>query len=81
MQTADLVPLNLKGVHHFHIDHNASCLRPPPPPPPPPSRQPGKKILHSHCFPSVILGITVVPKEIEDNGYACEPLGGKKGSL
>ena len=26
-------------------------------------------ILHNHCF-QLLLGITVVPREIEDNGYA-----------
>ena len=41
--------------HHFHIDHNASCLPP--------------KILRNHCF-QFLLGIIVVPREIEDNGYA-----------
>ena len=35
-------------IHHFHIDHNASCLPP--------------KILHNHCF-QFLLGITVVPRE------------------
>ena len=42
-------------IHHYHIDHNAPCLPP--------------KILHNDCFQS-LLGITVVPREIEDNGYA-----------
>ena len=42
-------------IHHFHIDHNAPCLPP--------------KILHNNCFQS-LLGITVVPGEIQDNGYA-----------
>ena len=32
-------------------------------PPPPP------KILHNHCF-QFVLGITAVPKEIQDNGCA-----------
>ena len=27
------------------------------------------KFLHNYCF-QFILGITVVPREIEDNGYA-----------
>ena len=27
-----------------------------------------KNILHNHCF-QFLLGITVVPREIEDNGY------------
>ena len=43
------------SIYHFHIDHNAHCLPP--------------KILHNHCF-QFLLGITVVPREIEDNGYA-----------
>ena len=54
-------------THHFHIDHNASCL---------PS-----KILHNHCL-QFLLGITVVPREIEDNGYAkFWGRGGKQGAL
>ena len=40
-------------IHHFHIDHNAPCLPP--------------RILHNHCF-QFLLGITVVPREIQDNG-------------
>ena len=39
--------------HYFHIDHNAPCLPP--------------KILHNHCF-QILEGITVVPKEIVNNG-------------
>ena len=42
-------------IHHFHIDYNDHCLRP--------------KILHNHCF-QFLLGVAVVPREIEDNGYA-----------
>ena len=41
------------------MDHDPPCFPPPPPP----------LILHNHCF-QVLLGITVVPREIEDNGYA-----------
>ena len=36
------------------MDHNAACL--------PPS------ILHTHSF-QLLLGITVVPREIQDNDY------------
>ena len=36
------------------------CLPPPPPPP--------KKKLRNHCF-QFLLGITVIPREIKDNGY------------
>ena len=36
---------------------------PTPPPPPPPKK------LHNYCF-QFLLGITVVLREIEDNGYA-----------
>ena len=43
------------SIHHFHIDHNAPCLPP--------------RLLHNHCF-QFLLGITVVPREIEDIGYA-----------
>ena len=39
----------------IHIDHNAPCLHP--------------KIIHNHCF-QFLLGITVVPREIEGKGYA-----------
>ena len=42
-------------IHHLYMDHNKSFSRP--------------KILHNHCF-QFLPGITVVPKEIEDNGYA-----------
>ena len=41
--------------NYFHIDHNAPCLPP--------------KILHNHCF-QILQGITVVPREIVNNGYA-----------
>ena len=37
------------------MDHNAPCLPP--------------QILHNHCFQS-LLDITVVPREIQDDGYA-----------
>ena len=37
-------------------------------PPPPPSKKQTNN-LHNHCF-EFLLGITVVPREIEDNGYA-----------
>ena len=43
------------SIHHFHIDDNAPCL---------PAR-----LLHNHCC-QFLLGITIVPREIEDNGYA-----------
>ena len=41
-------------------------LTSPTPPPPPPRNQ---KKIHNHCF-QFLLGITVVPREIEDNAYA-----------
>ena len=43
------------SIHHFHISHNAHYLPP--------------KILHNLCF-SFLLGITAVPREIENNAYA-----------
>ena len=49
--------LHFPFIHNFHIDHNASCLPSAP------------QILHNHCF-QFLLGITVVPREIEENGYA-----------
>ena len=45
----------ISRILFFHIDHNAPCLHP--------------QILHNHCF-QFLLGITVVPREIQDNGYA-----------
>ena len=44
-----------KDIHYFHLDHNAPCLPP--------------RIFHNHCF-QFLQGITVVPGEIENNGYA-----------
>ena len=50
-------------IYHVHIDHNAPFL-----PPPPPPATPTKNKLHNHCF-QFFLDITVVPREIKDNGY------------
>ena len=44
------------------------CLLPPPPP--------SKEKLHNHCF-QFLLGITVIPSKIEDNGYV--KFGGSGG--
>ena len=44
---------------------------------PPPSPPPQKK-LHKHCF-QFLLVITVIPREIEDNGYTIFFLGGGVG--
>ena len=60
-------------VRHYHIDHNAPC--PPPPPPPKKKKKKKKKKLYNYCF-QFLLGITVIPREIEDNGCA-KILGGK----
>ena len=51
-------------MHHFHIVHNALCLPP--------------KILHKYCF-QFLLGLTIVPREIENNAYA--KFGGKQSAL
>ena len=51
-------------IDHVHIDHNAPFL----PTPPPPPTSPTKNKLDNHCF-QFLLGITVVPREIKDNGY------------
>jgi len=45
----------LLGTYHFHISHNTPYLP--------------AKILYILCF-QFLLGITVVPGEIEDNAYA-----------
>ena len=42
-------------IHHFHRHHNAPCLH--------------SKIWYNHCF-QFLLGIAVVSREIEDDGYA-----------
>ena len=47
--------MHKRSIRYFHIDHNAPCLPP--------------KILHNYCF-QFLLGNTVVPREIEENGYA-----------
>jgi len=47
--------MQVSTSYHFHRDYNAPCLPP--------------KILHNHCF-QFLLGITVVPREIQDNRYA-----------
>ena len=59
------LPNELCKIHHFHIDHNGPLLPP--------------TILHNHCF-QFLLGITVVPREIEDNGYITF-CGVEKGAL
>ena len=51
------------NICHLLITHNKPCLPPPPPPPPP------KKKLRHRWF-SFLLGITAVPREIENNAYA-----------
>ena len=43
-------------IRHLHISHNTPCL-------------PLPKILHNLCF-SVLLGVSAVPREIENNAYA-----------
>ena len=63
-----ILMIRIPKVHtplpHFHISsRNAPDLRPPPPPPRPP------KILLNLCF-SFLLGITAVPREIENKAYA-----------
>ena len=49
-------------VRYFHIDHNAPLFTPPPPP---------KKKKKKFCITIVsnFFAITVVPREMEDNGY------------
>ena len=46
---------NVLPICHFHISHNAPYLPP--------------KILHNLFFP-FLLGITTIPREIENNVYA-----------
>ena len=51
-------------INYFHRDLNAPCLILPPPPRPPPQKK-----MHTLCF-QFLLGITDVPRGIEDNAYA-----------
>ena len=51
-------------MRHFHISHHAPYLL--------------SKILHNLCFP-FLLGITAVPREIENNTYA--KFGGQMKSI
>ena len=46
---------DLNAICHLHIFHNTPCLPP--------------ITLHNLCF-LVLLGITVVPRDIKDNAYA-----------
>jgi len=56
---------NVNAIHYFLIDHNEPCLT--------------LRILHNYCF-QFLQGITVVPREIENNGYAkCWGGGGRGG--
>ena len=58
----EFLPIFLRNlvIRHLHISHNAPNLFPPPPHPP---------ILHNLCF-SFLVGITAVPREIENHAYA-----------
>ena len=53
----------ISRIRHLHISHNAPFS----PPTPPPLQK--KKILNNPCF-SFPLGITTVPREIENIAYA-----------
>ena len=61
-------------ICHLHISHNAPYFPSPSPPPRPPP--PKKKNLQNLCF-SILLYITTVLREIENNAY--EKLGGGGG--
>ena len=49
------ITIPLSNLSHLRISHNAPYLRP--------------KILHNLCF-SFLLGITAVPREIENSAHA-----------
>ena len=53
------IHVHMYVIHCFLIGYNAPCSPPCPP---------QKKNLRNHCF-QFLLGITVVPREIENNGY------------
>ena len=58
--------MHKRSIRYFHIDHNTPSLLP--------------NILHNYCF-QFLLGNTVVPREIEDNGYAFFFFGGGGGEV
>ena len=60
----------ISRVRHLHISHNAPFLSSLPPP--------KKQILNNPCF-SFLLGITTVPREIENNAHAKLGGGGRGG--
>ena len=51
-------------ILHLHLSHNAPYF---PPPPPPPKKLPNRVCFFFFTF---LLGITAVPREIENNAYA-----------
>ena len=61
-----------KLIRHFHIPHNALCLRVACPPN-------AQAVLHRHCF-QFLSGLLKVPREDEDNAYVklLARLGGKQ---
>ena len=59
-------PLATITIRQFHIGYNSSCLPP--------------KILHNHCF-QILLGITVIKREIKDNQRKSSPGGPSMGSF
>ena len=69
-----LVITKISRIRHLHISHKAPFL-PPPSPTPPPKK---KKNLNNLCF-SFLMGITTVPREIENNAYA--KFGGVRGQI
>ena len=60
----------LAGYYFLLFTETILCLSPSPPPPLPSNRKKKKeRKLHNHCF-HFLLGITVVPREVEDGGHA-----------
>ena len=58
---------DFRAIRHFHISHNAPYF----PPPPPPKK---KNCITFFFLFSFLLGITAVPRDIENN--ACKKFGG-----
>ena len=66
--------LSFSSIRHFHISHNAPYLPPLPHPTLPPN-------LHHLCF-SFLLGITALPKQVENNAMGnVEVAYGKESNL
>ena len=56
------------------LENTITIFMSPLPPFPPPPKNDNKNNLHNHCF-QFLLGLRILPREIENNGYAQSFLG------